>query len=173
MWFFFFQSNLLCFLAGLGGACGYLIGAMDWGHSALGVVLGSEYQVIYFFSSLTWGIFLTMHLFSIQRNLWWKITVQTLVQPPRCSWKTNIITATARYTKNYHLFLKWGSARSLPWVKPMQSRPVPSSLAARWVISVTLNPFHVAFILGFSLHPISPHILMTCFRPWSVILCEL
>lgn len=60
-----FQSNLLCFLAGLGGACGYLIGAMDWGHSALGVVLGSEYQVIYFFSSLTWGIFLTMHLFSI------------------------------------------------------------------------------------------------------------
>ncbi|RXN26953.1 membrane-associated transporter [Labeo rohita] len=52
-------------LTGLGGACGYLIGAMDWGHSALGVVLGSEYQVIYFFSSLTWGIFLTMHLFSI------------------------------------------------------------------------------------------------------------
>ncbi|KTF94762.1 hypothetical protein cypCar_00022408 [Cyprinus carpio] len=50
---------------GLGGACGYLIGAMDWGHSALGVTLGSEYQVIYFFSSLTWGIFLTMHLFSI------------------------------------------------------------------------------------------------------------
>ncbi|XP_016136451.1 membrane-associated transporter protein-like [Sinocyclocheilus grahami] len=61
----FFQSSLLCFLAGLGGACGYLIGAMDWGHSALGVILGSEYQVIYFFSSLTWGIFLTMHLFSI------------------------------------------------------------------------------------------------------------
>uniref|UniRef100_A0A8C2JEB1 Solute carrier family 45 member 2 n=1 Tax=Cyprinus carpio TaxID=7962 RepID=A0A8C2JEB1_CYPCA len=52
-------------LTGLGGACGYLIGAMDWGHSALGVMLGSEYQVIYFFSSLTWGIFLTMHLFSI------------------------------------------------------------------------------------------------------------
>ncbi|XP_042604187.1 membrane-associated transporter protein-like [Cyprinus carpio] len=52
-------------LTGLGGACGYLIGAMDWGHSALGVTLGSEYQVIYFFSSLTWGIFLTMHLFSI------------------------------------------------------------------------------------------------------------
>ncbi|XP_026090623.1 membrane-associated transporter protein [Carassius auratus] len=52
-------------LTGLGGACGYLIGAMDWGHSALGVLLGSEYQVIYFFSSLTWGMFLTMHLFSI------------------------------------------------------------------------------------------------------------
>ncbi|TRY60902.1 hypothetical protein DNTS_035161 [Danionella cerebrum] len=52
-------------LTGLGGAFGYLIGAMDWGHSVLGSILGSEYQVIYFFSSLTWGIFLTTHLFSI------------------------------------------------------------------------------------------------------------
>lgn len=51
--------------AGLGGACGYLTGAMDWGHSALGALLGSEYQVIYFFSALTWGFFLTVHLFSI------------------------------------------------------------------------------------------------------------
>ncbi|XP_013861947.1 membrane-associated transporter protein [Austrofundulus limnaeus] len=50
---------------GLGGACGYLVGAMDWGHSVLGRLLGSEYQVIYFFSALTWGIFLTVHLFSI------------------------------------------------------------------------------------------------------------
>lgn len=63
--FVFSQSKLLCFLSGLGGAFGYLIGAMDWGHSALGFALGSEYQVIYFFSSLTWGIFLTMHLFSV------------------------------------------------------------------------------------------------------------
>lgn len=54
----------LCF-AGLGGACGYLVGAMDWGHSLIGQLLGSEYQVIYFFSALTWGIFLTVHLFSI------------------------------------------------------------------------------------------------------------
>ncbi|KAG9342562.1 hypothetical protein JZ751_015977 [Albula glossodonta] len=38
---------------------------MDWGHSALGVLLGSEYQVIFFFSTLTFGIFLTVHLFSI------------------------------------------------------------------------------------------------------------
>ncbi|XP_070707010.1 membrane-associated transporter protein [Pempheris klunzingeri] len=52
-------------LTGLGGACGYLVGAMDWGHSVIGQLLGSEYQVIYFFSALTWGIFLTMHLFSI------------------------------------------------------------------------------------------------------------
>lgn len=54
-----------CYFSGLGGACGYLIGAMDWGHSALGILLGSEYQVIYFFSALTWGFFLTVHLFSI------------------------------------------------------------------------------------------------------------
>lgn len=38
---------------------------MDWGHSEFGQLLGSEYQVIYFFSALTWGIFLTVHLFSI------------------------------------------------------------------------------------------------------------
>lgn len=59
-----FQSLLHCF-AGLGGACGYLVGAMDWGHSLIGQLLGSEYQVIYFFSALTWGIFLAVHLFSI------------------------------------------------------------------------------------------------------------
>ncbi|XP_047425868.1 membrane-associated transporter protein [Mugil cephalus] len=52
-------------LTGLGGACGYLVGAMDWGHSVMGQLLGSEYQVIYFFSALTWTIFLTVHLFSI------------------------------------------------------------------------------------------------------------
>ncbi|TNN27932.1 Membrane-associated transporter protein [Liparis tanakae] len=52
-------------LSGLGGAFGYLVGAMDWGHSILGQLLGSEYQVIFFFSALTWGIFLTVHLFSI------------------------------------------------------------------------------------------------------------
>ncbi|XP_054612993.1 membrane-associated transporter protein isoform X2 [Dunckerocampus dactyliophorus] len=52
-------------LTGLGGAFGYLVGAMDWGHSLLGQLLGSEYQVIYFFSALTWSIFLIVHLFSI------------------------------------------------------------------------------------------------------------
>uniref|UniRef100_A0A8C5EF02 Membrane-associated transporter protein n=1 Tax=Gouania willdenowi TaxID=441366 RepID=A0A8C5EF02_GOUWI len=52
-------------LTGLGGACGYLVGAMDWGHSVMGRLLGTEYQVIYFFSALTWGFFLTVHLFSI------------------------------------------------------------------------------------------------------------
>ncbi|XP_071206323.1 membrane-associated transporter protein isoform X2 [Salvelinus alpinus] len=52
-------------LTGLGGAFGYLVGAMDWGHSSLGRLLGSEYQVIYFFSALTWMVFLIVHLFSI------------------------------------------------------------------------------------------------------------
>lgn len=60
----FFKSSPVCF-AGLGGAFGYLVGAMDWRHSLLGQLLGSEYQVIYFFSALTWGIFLSVHLFSI------------------------------------------------------------------------------------------------------------
>ncbi|XP_071751146.1 membrane-associated transporter protein [Centroberyx gerrardi] len=61
-------------LTGLGGACGYLVGAMDWGHSALGQLLGSEYQVIYFFSALTWGIFLSVHLFSIPEQPLGKVT---------------------------------------------------------------------------------------------------
>uniref|UniRef100_A0A3Q3IJQ7 Solute carrier family 45 member 2 n=1 Tax=Monopterus albus TaxID=43700 RepID=A0A3Q3IJQ7_MONAL len=52
-------------LTGLGGACGYLVGAIDWGHSVMGQLLGSEYHVIYFFSALTWGILLIVHLFSI------------------------------------------------------------------------------------------------------------
>ncbi|XP_041129251.1 membrane-associated transporter protein [Polyodon spathula] len=52
-------------LTGLGGALGYFIGAMDWGHTALGTLLGSEYQVIYFFSAIILGVFLTVHLFSI------------------------------------------------------------------------------------------------------------
>ncbi|XP_006627307.2 membrane-associated transporter protein [Lepisosteus oculatus] len=52
-------------LTGLGGACGYFVGAIDWRHSALGVLLGSEYQVIYFFSAIILWVFLTIHLFSI------------------------------------------------------------------------------------------------------------
>ncbi|KAG7241141.1 hypothetical protein INR49_025884 [Caranx melampygus] len=59
------EEAVLLMKAGLGGACGYLVGAMDWGHSLMGQLLGSEYQVIYFFSALTWGVFLTVHLFSI------------------------------------------------------------------------------------------------------------
>ncbi|XP_030004130.1 membrane-associated transporter protein [Sphaeramia orbicularis] len=69
-------------LTGLGGACGYLVGAMDWGHSLLGQLLGSEYQVIYFFSALTWGIFLTVHLFSIPETPLVKDTSCTDSAPP-------------------------------------------------------------------------------------------
>ncbi|KAJ0013013.1 hypothetical protein NQD34_017347 [Periophthalmus magnuspinnatus] len=69
-------------LTGLGGACGYLVGAMDWGHSLLGQLLGSEYQVIYFFSALTWGIFLTVHLFSIPEQPLGKDRCNSESSPP-------------------------------------------------------------------------------------------
>ncbi|CAL8386779.1 unnamed protein product [Boreogadus saida] len=68
-------------LTGLGGAFGYLIGAMDWGHSWLGKLLGSEYQVIYFFSALTWVLFLTVHLVSIPETPLDKAP-QSPVMPP-------------------------------------------------------------------------------------------
>lgn len=71
----------LC-IPGLGGACGYLVGAMDWGHSVFGQLLGSEYQVIYFFSALTWGIFLTVHLFSIPEQPLGKDQSASDLSPP-------------------------------------------------------------------------------------------
>ncbi|XP_026153756.1 membrane-associated transporter protein [Mastacembelus armatus] len=69
-------------LTGLGGACGYLVGAMDWGHSVLGQLLGSEYQVIYFFSALTWSIFLVVHLFSIPEQPLGKAPRASVSSPP-------------------------------------------------------------------------------------------
>lgn len=50
---------------GLGGALGYLTGAMDWGHTVLGFSLVSEFQVIFFFAALVLLICLTVHLYSI------------------------------------------------------------------------------------------------------------
>ncbi|KFR17864.1 Membrane-associated transporter protein, partial [Opisthocomus hoazin] len=50
---------------GLGGALGYLTGAMDWGQTALGYSLASEFQVIFFFAALVFLICLTIHLRSI------------------------------------------------------------------------------------------------------------
>lgn len=76
-----FEPLPLC-IAGLGGACGYLVGAMDWGHSLIGQALGSEYQVIYFFSALTWGIFLTVHLFSIPEQPLGKDPSSSDTSPP-------------------------------------------------------------------------------------------
>lgn len=55
---------------------------MDWGHSLIGQVLGSEYQVIYFFSALTWGIFLTVHLFSIPEQPLCKVRSASEASPP-------------------------------------------------------------------------------------------
>ncbi|KAM6302157.1 membrane-associated transporter protein [Podargus strigoides] len=50
---------------GLGGALGYLTGAMDWGQTVLGYSLASEFQVIFFFAALVFLICLTIHLRSI------------------------------------------------------------------------------------------------------------
>ncbi|OWK58765.1 Membrane-associated transporter protein [Lonchura striata] len=50
---------------GLGGALGYLTGAMDWGQTILGYTLASEFQVIFFFAALVFIICLTIHLCSI------------------------------------------------------------------------------------------------------------
>ncbi|XP_074850426.1 membrane-associated transporter protein [Carettochelys insculpta] len=52
-------------LTGLGGALGYLTGAMDWGHSVLGRFLGSEFQVMFVIAALVFLICLTVHLCSI------------------------------------------------------------------------------------------------------------
>ncbi|NXS45812.1 S45A2 protein, partial [Balaeniceps rex] len=50
---------------GLGGALGYLTGAIDWGQTVLGYSLASEFQVIFFFTALVFLICLTVHLRSI------------------------------------------------------------------------------------------------------------
>nr|ANS71426.1 solute carrier family 45 member 2 [Falco cherrug] len=50
---------------GLGGALGYLTGAVDWGQTVLGYSLQSEFQVIFFFAALVFLICLTLHLRSI------------------------------------------------------------------------------------------------------------
>ncbi|XP_040435239.1 membrane-associated transporter protein [Falco naumanni] len=50
---------------GLGGALGYMTGAVDWGQTVLGYSLPSEFQVIFFFAALVFLICLTLHLRSI------------------------------------------------------------------------------------------------------------
>ncbi|KAG8456742.1 hypothetical protein GDO86_002504 [Hymenochirus boettgeri] len=52
-------------LTGLGGALGYLTGAMDWGSTFLGRIMGSEFQVMYFLATAVFLILLAVHLFSI------------------------------------------------------------------------------------------------------------
>ena len=53
------------FFAGLGGALGYLLGAIDWAHLELGRLLGTEFQVMFFFSSLVLTLCFIIHLCSI------------------------------------------------------------------------------------------------------------
>ncbi|XP_013816480.2 membrane-associated transporter protein [Apteryx mantelli] len=52
-------------LTGLGGALGYLTGAMDWSQTILGHHLVSEFQVMFFFAALVFLVCLTVHLCSI------------------------------------------------------------------------------------------------------------
>ncbi|XP_072921385.1 membrane-associated transporter protein [Hemitrygon akajei] len=52
-------------LTGIGGAVGYIVGAIEWKSTPLGRVLGSEYQVIYIFAAVIFIAFLTIHLCSI------------------------------------------------------------------------------------------------------------
>ncbi|XP_063312910.1 membrane-associated transporter protein [Pelobates fuscus] len=50
---------------GLGGALGYLTGAIDWESTFLGTLMGSEFQVIYFFATLVFLVLLVIHMCSI------------------------------------------------------------------------------------------------------------
>ncbi|XP_075833918.1 membrane-associated transporter protein [Microtus pennsylvanicus] len=50
---------------GFGGALGYLLGAIDWMHLELGRLLGTEFQVMFFFSGLVLTLCFLVHLCSI------------------------------------------------------------------------------------------------------------
>lgn len=52
-------------LTGLGGALGYLTGAIDWGSTFLGRLMGSEFQVMFFFATSVFLVLLVVHLSSI------------------------------------------------------------------------------------------------------------
>ncbi|NWX15011.1 S45A2 protein, partial [Aegotheles bennettii] len=52
-------------LTGLGGALGYLTGAIDWGLILLGYPLASEFQIIFLLAALVFVICLAVHLHSI------------------------------------------------------------------------------------------------------------
>ncbi|KAM3848783.1 membrane-associated transporter protein [Vipera latastei] len=52
-------------LTGLGGALGYLTGAIDWGATILGKYFGSEFHVMFFCGALVFLLCLMVHLCSI------------------------------------------------------------------------------------------------------------
>lgn len=62
---------------GLGGALGYLTGAIDWGRTFLGTYLGSEFQVMFFYAALVFLICLTVHLCSIPETSLSNIQVES------------------------------------------------------------------------------------------------
>lgn len=64
-WFANYANSALPCFPGFGGALGYLLGAMDWAHLKLGRVLGTEFQVMFFFSSLVLILCFIIHLCSI------------------------------------------------------------------------------------------------------------
>eukprot|EP00073_Rattus_norvegicus_P044223 XP_017446320.1 PREDICTED: membrane-associated transporter protein isoform X1 [Rattus norvegicus] len=53
---------------GFGGALGYLLGAIDWMHLELGKLLGTEFQVMFFFSALVLTLCFITHLCSIPED---------------------------------------------------------------------------------------------------------
>ncbi|XP_022349184.1 membrane-associated transporter protein [Enhydra lutris kenyoni] len=50
---------------GFGGALGYLLGGIDWAHLETGRALGTEFQVMFFFSALVLTLCFIIHLCSI------------------------------------------------------------------------------------------------------------
>uniref|UniRef100_A0A5F9CBK2 Solute carrier family 45 member 2 n=1 Tax=Oryctolagus cuniculus TaxID=9986 RepID=A0A5F9CBK2_RABIT len=55
-------------IKGFGGALGYLLGAMDWAHLGMGRMLGTEFQVMFFFSALVLTLCFIIHLCSISET---------------------------------------------------------------------------------------------------------
>ncbi|XP_069912999.1 membrane-associated transporter protein isoform X2 [Oryctolagus cuniculus] len=55
-------------ISGFGGALGYLLGAMDWAHLGMGRMLGTEFQVMFFFSALVLTLCFIIHLCSISET---------------------------------------------------------------------------------------------------------
>ena len=64
-WFAKYANTVLSCFPGFGGALGYLLGAIDWAHLEIGRVLGSEFQVMFFFSALVLTLCFIIHLCSI------------------------------------------------------------------------------------------------------------
>ncbi|XP_062395573.1 solute carrier family 45 member 4 [Sardina pilchardus] len=60
--------NIHAFSAGLGGAVGYMLGGLNWTHTALGKAFQAQEQVLFFFASIIFIISVTLHLFSIKEQ---------------------------------------------------------------------------------------------------------